>query len=129
MKTIIKLAVVSIALIIALSGCSGWSIMSNEVSEPNSIKKSYKNSTEAEERSINVVDGQTYDVSFNIVTDSGKISISLEKTGDNSFYNGTDIPTSNFEVTLDEPGEYALKIGTDNHSGSFEISWKANGGN
>lgn len=124
MKAIAKLAVVSIALIIILSGCGEFSIMSSEINESNAMKKQYLNSNENESRSIYVAEGETCVVTYDVVSNSGTINLSIEKGGDNSYYNGEDVPTSQFDVTLDEPGEYTLNIHTDNHSGSFDISWE-----
>ncbi len=110
-------------LMIALCGCGGYSVMTSEINESNAMKKVYLSSNENESRSISVAEGKTCVVSFDIVSDSGTIDLALEKGGDNSYYNGTDVPTSQFDVSLDEPGEYTLKIHTDNHSGGFDISW------
>ncbi len=124
MKAIVKMAAVLIVLIIMLSGCGEFSIMSSEINKNDAMKKQYLNSNENESRNIYVAEGETCIVTFDIVSNSGTINLSIEKGGDNSYYNGTDVPTSQFDATLDEPGEYTLNIHTDNHSGSFDISWE-----
>ncbi len=120
MNKLTKPMALIMVLMMILSGCT---LFSTVINEDHTIQKSYLLSSETDERSITGAEGEIWIVSFDILTEEGKISMSLEKDGDASFYTGSNIPTTTFQVMLVEPGEYLLKIKTESHSGSFAVDW------
>ena len=58
------------------------------------------------------------------VTESGKLDCRITDKSDKEYYNGSDVPTSEFSVTLDGDGEYTVSLNASDHSGAFYFKIK-----
>jgi major membrane immunogen (membrane-anchored lipoprotein) len=114
-------------VMLGLSGCSSSiSIGSIENSTSKKMSASYfKLSGTKKSPVITVKEGETIDVSADIVTKKGTIDVYIynDKNKDNYAYEGNDITTSKFTVTLSEPGDYIIKIKARKHKGSYCFTW------
>lgn len=126
-------------LMLLIGGCtygSGTSKMSVEVNTLSKMSMSYQMFSGYKATDIKVKEGETLEVSVDIVSEKGKLDLIIEKKNtrdseesDDSkgkaekVYEGTDLPTSNFKVTLEEPGEYTVKVTGENHKGSYKVTW------
>lgn len=63
-------------------------------------------------------------VNFDVVSESGRVDISLQKGGE-YIYKGADIPTSSFQVEIADSGKYRLSVTGDRAKGSVSVT-KAN---
>ncbi|MDD3173652.1 MAG: hypothetical protein PHF63_08335 [Herbinix sp.] len=121
-----KLLVIPLLLIIllGLSGCSSFEIGAIESNASHKMSASYyRLSGTKETKQLTVAEGETIDVSVDIVTKKGALDAYIYKDEDNYDYEGHDIPTSSFTVTLTEPGDYTIRVKADKHKGSYSFSW------
>ncbi|AEY66436.1 hypothetical protein [Clostridium sp. BNL1100] len=112
--------------IILLSGCTYGSYSSTravEISTSSQMSMSYEKFNGYKATSIKVKEGNPVDVNVDIVSNTGKLDMSITDEKDHSVYEGKDIPTSSFSVSLDKPGDYKLKVSGEKHSGSYKITW------
>jgi hypothetical protein len=120
-----KIAVaVGFILIILLAGCTRGSfitIKSHENNTPTSMAMSYEKFSGFKSKTISL--DEPSDVSVVISTESGSFDLSIIDKDGNSYYEGTDIPSSSFRVSLDKQGKYEITVTADNHKGSYDISW------
>ena len=73
---------------------------------------------------LSLKENESIDVEIDIVSKSGKISVSIVNEDNKSIYKGIDIPTSSFTVTLNEKGNYEITVSAENHKGSFYVFWE-----
>jgi hypothetical protein len=126
MKNNFIVLVVGILLVAVLSGCtygSGISRNSKEFNTSTTMSMKYDKFDGHKSTSVKVKEGEAIDINVDIVTVSGKISLSIIDENGKSFYKGTDIPTSTFVVSIDKKGKYNIKVSSENHEGSYKISW------
>ena len=112
--------------IILLSGCTYGSYSSTravEISTSSQMSMSYEKFNGYKATSIKVKEGNPVDVNVDIVSNTGKLDMSITDEKDHSVYEGKDIPTSSFSVSLDKPGDYKLIVSGEKHSGSYKITW------
>lgn len=114
-------------VLLGLSGCSGSiSIGSVENSSAKKMSASYfKLSGIKKSPAITVKDGETVDISADIVTKRGSIDIYVYNVNDKNdyVYEGNYIKTSKFTVTLTKPGDYIIKVKARKHRGSYCFTW------
>ncbi|MDF2988179.1 MAG: hypothetical protein K0R50_3689 [Eubacterium sp.] len=121
-----KILIICIITIVILSGCtygSFTSVGSIEVNTFSKMSMSYQKFNGYKSTDIHVDEGETVEINADIVTEKGKIGMTIEDEDDKKVYEGTDIPTSNFKVTLDKAGDYKVTVTGDKHKGSYKISW------
>lgn len=111
-------------LILLLASCStgGYStFMSKEHNTGSEFSMEYGKFDGYKNKTVNV-DKET-EFSVQISSESGQIDMKIEDKSGNVFYQGNDIPTSNFTVTVKEQGEYILTVHGHGHSGSYKVTW------
>lgn len=85
---------------------------------------SYDKFTGVRKRTIMLDDAATMNV--DIKTDSGVLNLSVKGEDGKSFYTGTKLPASSFQVSLDGAGKYEITIKCDDHKGGYAIFWGEN---
>jgi hypothetical protein len=126
MRKKIRLLIIGIILTSLFTGCSSGSyisIGSVQKDTATSMSMSYSKFSGQRSTSLTVKKGEIIDVAINIVTKSGSINVAIDNESGESFYEGTDVPTSSFVVSLEKEGEYKLSVNAKSHKGSYEISW------
>ncbi len=117
---------VIVATLLLISGCTYGSystLKSVENNTPNMMSMSYERFNGYKATSIKVKEANPIDVNVDIVSNKGKLDISITDKDGESVYKGKDVPTSSFVVTLDKAGDYKLKVQGHKHSGSYKITW------
>lgn len=120
------LVILGILLMLLYSGCTTGNYTSSWSKEINTFSRmsmSYKNFNGYKQTKITVKAGEPVNVNAEFVSEEGKIGLSITDQDGNSFYQGTDIPTSSFAVKLDKKGEYTIKVSAENHKGEYKITW------
>ncbi|MGZ9584707.1 hypothetical protein [Paenibacillus marinisediminis] len=115
----------SLLLMVSLAGCTsdGYTTIGSIGNNTNTMMSmSYKFFDGHKGKTI-TVKGPT-EVSVEVESIKGKLNISIEDENGEYAYQGTDIPTSAFQVQLDQQGKYKLSIDAEDHEGSYHISWK-----
>lgn len=118
------LAVLSLALL--LIGCTTGSYTtswSTEINTFSGISMNYKDFNGYKQTWITVKEDEPRNVKVDVVTEEGKLNLSITDRDGKSFYQGNDIPTSSFTVGLDKKGEYKIKVSAEKHKGSYKITW------
>lgn len=126
MKKKIMLLIAGVILISLFAGCSKGSyisIGSVQKDTATSMSMSYSKFSGQKSTSLKVKKDEIIDVAINIVTKSGSINVSIDNENGESFYEGTDVPTSSFVVSLEKEGEYKIGVNAKSHKGSYKISW------
>ncbi len=118
-----------------ISGCtygSGVTIGSVEVNTSSKMSMSYQKFSGYKATDIHLKEGEAVEISVDIVSKEGKIDLTIVKEAnkndeksqkDETIYEGTDLPTSDFTVKIDKPGDYKITVTGDDHKGSYKISW------
>ncbi|OPX43456.1 hypothetical protein CLHUN_26030 [Ruminiclostridium hungatei] len=141
MKNRLMLLFAALLAIAAISGCtygSGVTRGSVEVNTFSKMSMSYQKFSGYKTTKVKVGDGEAIEVSVAIVTTEGKLDLEISKKTDSgaanrteaekgreeeTIYQGTDLPTSDFKVKLDKPGNYEITVEGDEHKGSYKITW------
>ncbi|WP_024831214.1 hypothetical protein [Ruminiclostridium josui] len=117
---------VIVSAIILLSGCTYGSYTSLKSVESNTssmMSMRYERFNGYKATNIKVKEDNPIDVNFDIVSDKGKLNMSITDEEGESVYEGKEVPTSSFVVRLDKSGKYKLKVQGEKHSGSYKITW------
>lgn len=79
-----------------------------------------------EQRFYQVDEGMEAELEIEVNRNSGSINITVVDSDSSQkvFYQGTDIPTSDFKVSLPSPGEYKVLTQADNFNGSYTFTWR-----
>lgn len=80
----------------------------------------YKVLNKTESQKLKLAEGDI--VYFEVVNQSGSISISLKKEGDEPVFEGKNISTSTFQVGVEESGIYTVSVTGRNAKGSISIT-------
>lgn len=123
-KKYILLIIVS--TIFLLSGCTYGSFSAIKSFEKNTfsmMSMSYERFNGYKATSVKVKEGNPIDVNVVIVSEKGKLNMSIAGEDGHSVYEGKDIPTSSFSVKLHKSGDYKIKVSGEKHSGSYKITW------
>lgn len=122
--------ILAILLVILLgTGCTFGSYSVVKATENNtttSMQMSYEKFNGNKNRAIKLDEGESCSVAVNIASESGRINLSIEDEDGDSYYQGTNLPTSSFTVYLDKAGKYTIRVEGDSHTGSYSISWEIN---
>lgn len=119
--------ITGLMLVFLLTGCtpdSSFTVGSFENNTKTSTSMKYQRFNGQKTRKITVEKGKKLVVSMDIVTESGSLSMSIKNDKEESFYTGTDMQTSSFQVDLDKAGEYTITLKAKNHKGSYKVSWE-----
>jgi len=126
MGRMISLVLAVTAVMILAAGCSFGSysvVMASENNTQTSMQMSYEKFSGNKNRVISIKEGEACEVTVDIASESGKLDLSIEDEDGNSYYRGTELPTSSFTVYLDKAGKYIIRVEGDVHTGSYNISW------
>lgn len=125
MKKILALFFIIMTLLqTACTSTSGITINSVEKNTATSMKMSYDKFTGIKKKTITLDD--TTEMNVDIKTDSGVLNLSVKGEDGKSFYSGTELPTSSFQVMLDGAGKYEITIMCNDHKGGYDITWGEN---
>jgi major membrane immunogen (membrane-anchored lipoprotein) len=120
------LGLVLIIVTFSLTACTvshSIAIKSVETNTATSIKMSYEKFTGIKTKIFTLDNGDPMEMNVDIKTDSGKLNLSVKGKDGESFYSGTELPTSAFQVILGGAGKYEITIQCDDHKGGYEITW------
>lgn len=126
MKKIPLLALLLLPLLL-LAACTSGSysaLMAVENNTFTSMQMRYEQFNGYKAKSLKLNEGETCEVTVDIVSDEGSLGLSITDQDGVSYYEGTDLPTSNFSVSLDKAGDYTIRVDAQKHSGSYDISWE-----
>ena len=114
-------------LALAFAGCTHGSYAVRNAVEQNgndSMAMRYDTFNGYKATSIRLDEGQTCTVYVDIVSDEGELNLSATGEDGESYYQGTNLPTSSFSFLLGRAGRYEIKAEGRNHSGSYKIKWE-----
>ena len=133
-KTSLLLAL--IFALVLISGCtygSGSSTGSLEINTLSRMSASYQKFSGYKTTDLHVKEGEALEVSVNIVSKKGKLDFIIIRKADKkteknqkdeTVYEKSDLPTSEFKVTLDKPGAYNITVTAEEHKGSYKVTWQ-----
>lgn len=111
-------------LLVSCTSCNFSDINISKNITTSSISMKYDSFNEHKTTTLSLKENEIIDVNMNIVSKSGKLSISIVNEDNENIYQGIDIPTSSFAVTINKKGKYQINIDGEKHKGSFNIFWK-----
>ena len=127
-KHIYCILMVLLLTCLLVTGCSSMGSFSmknsTESSTNNSWVTSYDKFNGYQERTIKLDTEQSHNCSIKIVTNSGKLSLSITDADGVECYREDDLQTSSFEVQLKDSDKFTIRLDAKNHSGSFNIVWE-----
>lgn len=122
----IAVCIAVLLLMLAMTGCPrGSYIVINglETNTAHSMAMRYDRFKGHKTVTVRVPEGEVWEVYADIVTDSGKIGLSITDRDGHSYYQEEELPTSTFTVTLEKAGRYDIRVDAEDHKGSYRISW------
>lgn len=138
MNKIFKAILLIGILISFITGCSKNKYMLNNSSEKevltsiseevteSSLAMSYNLFTGYRSKIIKLDQCETCEISINVVSNSGNLTISIIDGSGKVTYEETEIPTSSFSLSLAGGDTYTIKVNTSNHVGSFNVNFCIN---
>lgn len=123
------LGLVLIIIVFSLTACtfsSSIAIKAVETNTATSMKMRYEKFTGIKTKTFTLDKTDPIEMNVDIKTDSGKLNLSVKGKDGKSFYSGTELQTSSFQVILDGAGKYEITIQCDEHKGGYEITWGEN---
>lgn len=102
-------------------GCGESKFIGSKVCNENEFCLEYSVFNTTYEQSFHLEQGDV--ICCSIVADKGTIDIMIQSNEGVKAYQGSDVPTGNFEVQVEEAGEYTITVTGDKAAGSamFEI--------
>lgn len=121
-----KINILSIILfiILILSACSTTKFNGNRTGNESQLIMDYEILNKTDYQVLELEKGDTVD--FVIVSERGKVDITLQKDGESPIYQGKDVPTSTFSVEIFESGSYKVTVTGKNAKGNVSIIKKGN---
>lgn len=116
----LTLFLLSIILLFSLAACSNISQFDGSRTGNDSrliMEYSVLNSTDSQDFVLTEGDILVFD----IVSESGSVSIVLQMDGETAIYQGNDVPTSSFEVVVPKTGSYKCSVTGKQAKGSISI--------
>ncbi|MFZ7131827.1 MAG: hypothetical protein ACOWWR_05665 [Eubacteriales bacterium] len=113
-----------IACVILLSSCTTGSYTTFKSVESNKsdlFSMKYEKFNGYKSRAVSFKEDT--EIIVDIVSSSGELDITIKNEDDHIFYEGHDVPTSEFTVAVDGEGKYTITVEGHDHKGSFKISW------
>lgn len=114
-----------IVLLLSMASCSiGSQFDGSRTGNDSRFIMDYKTLNTSDSQSLVLSEGDV--LVFDIVSESGKTGIIVQKENDEAIYQGNDVPTSSFEVTVPETGIYTCTVTGQHAKGSVSIVKKDN---
>jgi len=116
-----RLAIISLLLSLVLCGCGG------EAEPPMSVNITDAGTVyDGQEQFFYQVEDEPIVITVGVTKNSGEISVLItdENDSDKVYYSGSDIPTSEFEVTVSEKGGCRVLVTCDEFIGKYGIDYK-----
>lgn len=118
------LFIAALLFTLILAGCTSANystVISNENNTSTSMSMTYQKFNGFKTTTFKTEDNSA--VSVEIVSDEGKLNLSIVDMDGKSYYQGNDLPTSSFVVNLDKAGKYKVTVEGEKHTGSYKIAW------
>lgn len=119
--------ILAFAIIVTLASCTRGSysvLMGNETNTSNKMSMAYEEFNGYNEREIEVSEGKTFTLNIDIVTDSGKLDMSIiSKKSEEVIFERDDLVTSEFTFEISQSGKYIIKFEGIDHYGSYCVEW------
>ena len=106
-------------LVMSLDACSFTKFNGSRTGNNSQFIMEYTVLNTTDSQLLELEDGDIVD--FEIVSESGKLNIIVQKDGEKPVYEGTDIPTSSFKVEITEKGTYKFSVTGKKAKGSVSI--------
>lgn len=116
-----SLCIICVLLIVfSLSGCGKSSFDGSRIGNDSQFVMEYKIFNTTDEQSLLLESGDI--IRSEVIVDSGKLSIKIQKDSDTPIYESDDIVTSeNFDVEIQESGTYKITVIGENAKGSVSF--------
>ncbi len=77
-----------------------------------------------EQRDITLSDEGEHTFTVTVETNSGTLALSILDSAGAVVYNGSELPSSTFEVAVSGAGKYTIQFDAEDHNGSFHVAWE-----
>lgn len=114
----------SIVLAASLTACTGFAAFNgSRTCIENQLIMSYSVLNTTVSQSLELEKGDV--LQADIVSDSGKVSVVVQKDGSEPLYEGDGLPTGAFEIAIDESGTYEVAVTGERARGSASFVKRA----
>lgn len=110
----------ALLLTVSFTACSSVQFSGSRTGNESQLIMDYKVLNTTDTQALELSAGDI--VNFEIVSQSGSVDVRLQKEGEDPIYEGTDIPTSMFQVTIDDGGTYIASVTGRRAKGSVSIT-------
>lgn len=119
-KIVLCMALLLLAGSVTACGWFGTQFDGSRLGNENQLVMDYKVLNQTDTQSLKLEAGDV--VGFAIVSDGGQVDLSLQKDGEEAVYEGTDVPTSSFQVAIEDSGTYLLTVTGRHAKGSVRVT-------
>ncbi len=123
MRRLKIMSIISLIILI-LSACATTKFNGSRTGNESQLIMDYEVLNMTESQILELETGDT--VEFVIVSEGGKVDITLQKDGESPVYEGVDVPTRSFSVNISESGSYKVTVTGKNAKGNVSIIKKSN---
>ena len=127
-KQNLKVIVLGVLILLSLVSCTSCSLPTinpmGKNTTTSSMSMNYDSFNGDKSTTLSLKENESIDVEIDIVSKSGKISVSIVNEENKSIYEGKALPTSSFAVILNKKGKYEITVSAENHKGSFYVFWE-----
>lgn len=120
----LKILILIFVLMLAFSACTATTFNGSRTGNESQLIMDYEVLNMTESQILELETGDT--VEFVIVSEGGKVDITLQKDGESPVYEGVDVPTRSFSVNISESGSYKVTVTGKNAKGNVSIIKKSN---
>lgn len=119
-KAVLFLSLLLLVGSVTACGWIGTQFEGSRLGNEDQLVMDYKVLNQTDTQSLKLEAGDVVD--FAIVSEWGRVDLLLQKDGEEAVYEGTDVPTSSFQVAIEDSGTYLLTV-TGNHAkGSVHVT-------
>lgn len=112
----------AILMMFLFASCSRETLENGNTNDTDtSMEMSYDKFTGIRTRTITLTADAV--ITVDIVTNDGRLDLSVADGSGNQPYTGKKLSTNHFTFKVSEDGEYTIKIVGNSHNGSYIVSW------
>ncbi|MGL6202453.1 MAG: hypothetical protein ACRC3H_26360 [Lachnospiraceae bacterium] len=116
---LVKVPVVTVLVTLLLSSCIFTEFSGSRTGNESQLIMEYSVLNKTDSQMLELQEDDS--VEFTVISESGELDIILQKEEEDPIYEGTNIPTGDFQVGIEEAGTYKVSVTGKNAKGSVSI--------
>ena len=119
-KAVLFLSLLLLVGSVTACGWIGTRFDGSRLGNEDQLVMDYKVLNQTDTQSLKLEAGDVVD--FAVVSEWGRVELLLQKDGEEAVYEGTDVPTSSFQIAIEDSGTYLLTVTGHHAKGSVHVT-------